>query len=129
MKYHHLAFRISCPPLEEEASSEKSTINGIIRSVFIRIPECDALVEVEVYVNRKKILPDTATGILGFDINERFRIDEPISDKDTIKVVVRNHDSATSYVVAVIIEIEEIILTKEERVIPRKERRKVIMER
>lgn len=108
MKYRTLVYRIPCPSLTAVSESNTSDVNGKITRAFIHIPRNTAsLAEVEIWLKTKKIFPSTRMGMVGDDIKEWFNIDEPVSNNDTIEVVVKNHDDTYSHTIVVAIELEE----------------------
>ena len=107
-EYKHLVYRITCPSLKIVSESNTAGVTGKIKSAFIHIPKnANSLVEIEVWHKNVKVLPDTRTGIVGDDMNERFNINKPVSNGDDISVIVKNHDDTYSHTVVVIIELEE----------------------
>jgi len=105
----HLVYRIPCPPLKAVSEVETASVSGTIKSAFVHIPKNAAsLVEVEIWLGTKKILPDTRMGIVGDSMNERFSIGVPCNVGDEIEVIVRNHDNTYTHTIVVIVELEEV---------------------
>jgi len=96
------------PSLKAVSEVEEAPVTGKIKSALIHFPaRCNALVEVELYKRKKKILPDTRYGIALDDATERFDIGEPVEIGDSIEVITKNHDNTYNHTIVVIVEVEE----------------------
>ena len=105
---HHLVFRMPTPALQSISEIEQSPATGVIKSALIHFPAgSDALVEVAIYHENKKILPDTRYGIALDNATERFMIGEKININEPIEVITKNHDNTYDHTIIVIVEVEE----------------------
>ena len=96
------------PSLKAVSEVEESPATGEIRTALIHFPaRCNALVEVELYHGKKKILPSTRYGIALDDTTQRFEIGEPITAGDAIEVIVKNHDNTYDHTIVVVVEVVE----------------------
>jgi len=108
MKYEHLVYRMPIPSLAVVSDVKEAPATGKIKSALIHFPaRCNALVEIEVYKRKKKILPSTRDGIALDDVTERFNIDEDVEIGDPIEVIGKNHDNTYDHTIIVIIEVEK----------------------
>ena len=104
----HLVFRMPTSSLNAISETEEAPLTGKITRALIHFPAgCNALVEVEVWHKRKKILPSTRYGVVLDNTTQPFELDEEINIGDAIEVITKNHDNTYDHTIVVIVEVRE----------------------